>query len=348
MRNNYEILKLMCRDGFISYNKKIAKRIGINAAILFGEFCNIFEYFGRQEFYFEQAKIENDTALSKFQIQKATELLVKSGLLSVSRKGIPCKNWYTINIEKLMDFLLEDEESIEQVDEKTETRSKETSQPEVKKLDFWQSNNLTACGRESEHLLNKDITEDITEDITHTSAREEIQNKKEKNNVGELQKTIFKMISAHNSECKPQKRIALSSSFMSFIQKEMRELVDSIGVDAVRNEPDMIVSALRNYLSVAKSDTWKTSFSWRSFVRCFADFTPEYFSMAKYIDTKKDSTEPGKRPQDLFYFSMKDNPRFNDTVFRNHWDDWLVERPQGEMYFDWQRKWEETDADRKA
>lgn len=105
------LLKLLSTNGFISYNKTVAKKLGIHEAILLGELCSIGDLYNYNEFYFERSKIINDTALSDSQIRNATKTLVEYELVSVVKKGIPCKYYYTLNEENILNlFMCEDEE----------------------------------------------------------------------------------------------------------------------------------------------------------------------------------------------------------------------------------------------
>ena len=106
------VLKLISNKGFISYNKVIAKRLGVNEAILLGELCSIFDYFHYNEFYINQERISNDTALSIKQIRTSMSTLVEAGVVTVTKKGQPCKNWYYINEDAITAILesAEDEE----------------------------------------------------------------------------------------------------------------------------------------------------------------------------------------------------------------------------------------------
>lgn len=102
------ILKLIASNGFISYNKIIARTFGVHEAIVLGELCSIYSYFNYKEFYINQERISNDTALSVKQIRTALTNLVDSEIIEVTKKGLPCKNWYTIN-GKLLNSLLSNE-----------------------------------------------------------------------------------------------------------------------------------------------------------------------------------------------------------------------------------------------
>ena len=156
--------------------------------------------------------------------------------------------------------------------------------------------------------------------------------------VGKLQKEIFEMIQTHNRSVDVSRRIPISSNFMSFIQKESRELFNTIGTE----EPvDNIRQAVINFIHVAESDTWKTAFTWSHFCNKYIEYTPEYFSLQKFLTTEYEGNDATKKPENVFFFAMKDNPRFKVDLFERHVKDWKdAGRPQGEAYFKLQDEWE--------
>ena len=99
------VLQLLAQDNFITYNKSIAKEFGVNAAILLGALCSYQIYFQNEEFYKEQGKISEDTCLSEYEIQQALKILKQNELVIVTKKGLPAKNYYKINDNKLFELL---------------------------------------------------------------------------------------------------------------------------------------------------------------------------------------------------------------------------------------------------
>lgn len=99
------ILKLLANKNYISYNKKIAKIIGIDEAILFGELCSLYDYFGENEFYCEQPKLIEDTCLTEYRVRNALKNLCEFGLLNIEKKGMPAKNYYTLNENRLLELI---------------------------------------------------------------------------------------------------------------------------------------------------------------------------------------------------------------------------------------------------
>ena len=156
--------------------------------------------------------------------------------------------------------------------------------------------------------------------------------------LGKLQKDIFELIQAHNKSVEVTRKIPISSNLMSFLQKESRELFNVIGI----NEPvENVRQAVINFIQVAESDTWKTAFTWSHFCNKYIEYTPEYFSLQKFLTAEYEGNDATKKPENVFFFAMKNNPRFKVDLFERHVKDWKdAGRPQGEAYFKLQKEWE--------
>ena len=99
------VLQIIAKENFITYSKVAARKLGVNAAVLLGQFCS-YQNLAEGEFYREQSLISEDTCLSIYEIRKAVEVLTDAKILTVERKGIPAKNFYKIDENKLSDFLI--------------------------------------------------------------------------------------------------------------------------------------------------------------------------------------------------------------------------------------------------
>jgi hypothetical protein len=98
------ILKLLSSDSYIAYNKQLAKEVGVDEAIVFGELCSICNIHG-EEFYFEQHRIIDETCLTEYRIRNALKNLQDFGLVSVTKKGLPAKNHYSLNEKVLVEII---------------------------------------------------------------------------------------------------------------------------------------------------------------------------------------------------------------------------------------------------
>lgn len=179
-------------------------------------------------------------------------------------------------------------------------------------------------------------------DNSHSDLKQEFVCEKNHFNYGKLQKVCWELIQEHNKTAPKERKIPCSTSFMSFIQKEMREILDATD----RSEsPETITSALQNFIKVAKSDTWQKTFSWRSFCKNFQNYKPEYFTLEKYLNSEPETEDGTQKPEYKFYMRMKDNSRFSIDLFQAHIEEWKAEgRPEGADYFKLQNAWEANEC----
>ena len=105
------ISKLLSTDGFIQVNKALIKKLGLHEAIIIGELCAEYNYWEEQNkliddmFYSTRDNIEENTGLNDHYQRKALTTLKESGIVSVSRKDVPAKNYYKIHFDKLLMLL---------------------------------------------------------------------------------------------------------------------------------------------------------------------------------------------------------------------------------------------------
>lgn len=98
-------IKLLAQNNYVIFNKEIANKIGIEAAILLGTLCSYQNSFKLQEFYKEETELAKDTALSIYSIRKAKKILEENGILKITKKGLPAKHYFyiiTSGIENLI------------------------------------------------------------------------------------------------------------------------------------------------------------------------------------------------------------------------------------------------------
>lgn len=100
-----DVLDLIASDNYITFNKTLAKEIGLEQALLYGALCGYHRYYKGEEFFKEQEQLMEDTCLSEYLIRNATKKLCELGLISVEKKGLPAKNYYKLNLESLIKLL---------------------------------------------------------------------------------------------------------------------------------------------------------------------------------------------------------------------------------------------------
>lgn len=164
----------------------------------------------------------------------------------------------------------------------------------------------------------------------------------------ELAERMHAMVQEHNETAPKERRVPISNNLFNFSCKEMRELLSTVGT-LEAGSPATILNALHNFLKVCKSDTWQKSHSWSTFCKHYADYTPEFFTLERYLNAEPQTDDASKKPENVFYFAHKDNPNFHVETFQKHIADWKAEgRPDGPAYMALQEKWEAEDADRQT
>jgi hypothetical protein len=165
-------------------------------------------------------------------------------------------------------------------------------------------------------------------------------NKKfDRNLANDLHNAIY----SHNATTEKDRMVPVSKDLFTFSQKEMRELIAAIGPQQEEND---VRETLQNFLKVCRSDTWMKSHTWSNFCRHYTDYTPEFFTLERYLNAEPQTDDASKKPENAFFFAHKDDPDFHVETFQKHIDDWKAEgRPDGADYLALQNKWEAENAD---
>lgn len=94
------ILKLYSSNNYIVINRDFAEKHGLNNAVIFGNLCSMASNTDNY-FYFTIEDLAKSTTLCSDTIKKGLAYLSSKGYITKERKGIPSKNWFSINEEKL-------------------------------------------------------------------------------------------------------------------------------------------------------------------------------------------------------------------------------------------------------
>lgn len=105
------MLRFIASDNYIIFNKDIAKKWGIDCALMLGELASESEYWRKQGkledgyFYSTVKNIEENTTLSDKKQRTALALLKELGIVDFKLKGLPAKRYIKINEDALMKAL---------------------------------------------------------------------------------------------------------------------------------------------------------------------------------------------------------------------------------------------------
>ena len=161
-----------------------------------------------------------------------------------------------------------------------------------------------------------------------------------KSNKSETQgflQECFNLITEHNKTA--VHKIPISMNYFNFSQsfKEGRELLE---LTKKADIPDLRI-ALENYLKVAKSKTWMSTFSISVFCKNYIEYTKEFFDMQKYINIPKDKVKLINEQLDK---AIKEHLIFRQDAFIYHRKDWFsLGMPEGKELQDIVKQWEIED-----
>ena len=144
---------------------------------------------------------------------------------------------------------------------------------------------------------------------------------------------IHKLILIHNeNQTDKKKKIGIYKDFFNFSQNEGRNFIELFrrNIDSAE-----VVEALKNYLRIASSDSYISSFSISAFCKRVNDYIPDNFSIEKYIDAPKNEEDvqaiTQKFADDNLYAEW-----FNYAVFHHNRKKWLqAGKPSGKEFEKW-------------
>ena len=106
-----ELAKLLSSDEHLVVNRTIAKEVGLTEAVLLAELCAQYNYAENNgelkddSFCITREQIYENTGMTDYQQREAMKTLQDLGFLSISRKGVPAKNHYSLDFSKMFSFL---------------------------------------------------------------------------------------------------------------------------------------------------------------------------------------------------------------------------------------------------
>lgn len=103
----------LVESGYTILNKKLWDEIDLRPTILLQTLMSLHkQYFnGLDEFFQQTDRLADHCRCSERQIKKDLAKLESLELLTIIRKGLPCKNYYSINYDKVVGILLKEESS---------------------------------------------------------------------------------------------------------------------------------------------------------------------------------------------------------------------------------------------
>lgn len=105
------ILSILASDNFITVNRAVAKIVGLEAAVIFGELASEHNYWQKNNpewdgsFFSTVENLEEKTFLSAHQQREAIKRLEDQGWLTMEKRGMPARRYIRLNEEKITESL---------------------------------------------------------------------------------------------------------------------------------------------------------------------------------------------------------------------------------------------------
>lgn len=109
------MMSLLSNSGYIVVNKEIIKKLGLNEAIMLGELCSEYSYWEKFQklddgyFFSTRENIEENTGMSAYLQRESLKKLVNVGIVLEKLKGMPQQKWYSFDMERLYEVIMDDE-----------------------------------------------------------------------------------------------------------------------------------------------------------------------------------------------------------------------------------------------
>lgn len=148
------ILNLLRSDGSIIINKELARKIGIDATIIYSELISKYLYYYNKGtlidgyFYCTVENLEKDTTLTKYQQSQSIKILKQLNLIDVKYKGLPKIRYFKI---------IENEKMIFDLLSKEKTTQKNNDNDCQENVGKQKSKNLTYISQKTEPLEVKKL-----------------------------------------------------------------------------------------------------------------------------------------------------------------------------------------------
>jgi ribosomal protein L9 len=171
-----KLKKIIGNQAHWTLNKVLVKELGLRNTLLLQHFIDLSEnFFNGDEFYQQRERIMYELHLSEWDVKMALKELKDSGVIFVKRKGMPQKNYYKVNTEKVFSILKE--EGLQQ------ERRNPTDLLEVINSEEESSDKLVENYPTSEEDFSQQDGRNSTDQEKKQEQNKQEQNKQEQNNI---------------------------------------------------------------------------------------------------------------------------------------------------------------------
>lgn len=97
--------KTLGKNAYWALNKQLVKSIGLEATLILQHIIDLQSVFKKDEIFQSQPDMAKELGITEYAIKNRIVELSKAGLINVIKKGVPAKNYYSINEDKIIEIL---------------------------------------------------------------------------------------------------------------------------------------------------------------------------------------------------------------------------------------------------
>lgn len=97
--------KTLGKNAYWALNKQLVKSIGLEATLILQHIIDLQSVFKKEEIFQSQPDMAKELGITEYAIKNRIVELSKAGLINVIKKGVPAKNYYSINEDKIIEIL---------------------------------------------------------------------------------------------------------------------------------------------------------------------------------------------------------------------------------------------------
>ena len=108
--------KTLGKNAYWTLNKQLVKSIGLEATLILQHIIDLQSVFKKDEIFQAQPDMAKELGITEYAIKNRIVELSKLELISVIKKGVPAKNYYSVNEDKIIEIIVKPLEELKSTD----------------------------------------------------------------------------------------------------------------------------------------------------------------------------------------------------------------------------------------
>jgi biotin operon repressor len=98
--------KTIGKNSYWSLNKQLVRNLGLEATLILQHIIDLQDVFKKNEIFQAQPAMAEELGITEYAVKNRIVELSKGGYINIVKKGVPCKNYYSTNDDKIIDIIV--------------------------------------------------------------------------------------------------------------------------------------------------------------------------------------------------------------------------------------------------